>query len=192
MLSMNQDVYCCILSHISDTKTLNHLLSALPRSHLLLPVALERLWQLHVYLDSYDPQASAASQKILGLLDSGPGRVLAEFVRHLSVSVEHDPPPLIRVNRRIVAQPPFAQPADAAALYARLPELFRQAVNLESLDYRSFPGKGMGSEHVDALQYLAKLRKFAVDCALRSRDQEVSAAVGTGNWSAEYDAENWE
>jgi hypothetical protein len=90
----------------------------------------------------------------------------------------------------------FSIPAGVIALHERLPELFRQSVNLESLDYHSFPGMDMKSEHVEALQPLERLRVFAVDCALCSRENDVPASGGDyaapGELSAEYDAENWE
>ncbi|KAJ7886712.1 hypothetical protein B0H13DRAFT_2043740 [Mycena leptocephala] len=147
MVDLNEDVFSCILSHISDLKTLHAVLSALPNTHLLFPPAVARLWQLPV-LDYL-------------LNNEADRRPLAESVRHL-----------------------------------RLPELFRQSVNLESLDYHSFPGMDMKSEHVEALQPLERLRVFAVDCALCSRDNDVPASGGDyaapGELSAEYDAENWE
>ncbi|KAJ6521106.1 hypothetical protein B0H19DRAFT_83577, partial [Mycena capillaripes] len=196
MFKLNEDVFSCILSHISDTKALHIVLTALPASHLLFPAALTRLWQLPLYLDSYDSQASAASQKVLDyLLGHGAGhRALAECVHHLVVSVEHKPTVIRGPGYRI--RPNLTIPADTQALHKRLPELFRRTVNLESLEYHSFPGIDLKSEHVDCLRDLERLHFFAVDCALRSRENEIPAAGGDyaapGALSAEYDAENWE
>ncbi|KAJ6613756.1 hypothetical protein B0H10DRAFT_2047394 [Mycena sp. CBHHK59/15] len=194
-MDMNEDIFCCILSHIFDSKTLYVVLIALPKSHFLFLATLSRLWQFPIYLDSYDPRASAASQKVLDyLLDNNAdtGRLpLAESVRHLVVSIEHDGLHHDRIRTRHINIP-----GDVLALQERLPDLFHRTVNLESLDYRSLPGIDMKSKHVESLQHLERLRSFAVDCALRDRDRDIPASAGNnaapGELSARYDAENWE
>ncbi|KAJ7139125.1 hypothetical protein C8R44DRAFT_975074 [Mycena epipterygia] len=205
MVDIDQDSFSCILSHIHDSKTLYLVLIALPKSHLLFPVALARLWQLPIYLDSYDRRAAGASQKVLDYLldddsDTGGPRPLAESIRHLVVSMEH-----VGLNRdRTVGsdlrgngaqgrgqrgrgnrgsgrgnlQEPFSIPRGVLALQERLPELFHRTVNLESLDYHSLPGVDMKSKHTAPLQHLERFRSFAVDCALRNRDGDVPAGGG--------------
>ncbi|KAJ7250123.1 hypothetical protein B0H12DRAFT_1072140 [Mycena haematopus] len=191
MVEINEDVFSYILGYISDAKTIYALLAALPKSHRLFQVGLARLWQLPIHIDSYDAQVSTASQNVLDyLLDIDTDRLpLAESVRHLVVSIEHTPRVFYQRRR---TQPVFTRPADVDQIHARLPDLFRRLVNLESLDYHSFTGKGMKSEHVESLRHLGRLRSFAVDCALHSRDREIPASVGPGNLSAQYDAHNWE
>ncbi|KAJ7268445.1 hypothetical protein C8J57DRAFT_1325158, partial [Mycena rebaudengoi] len=199
-MEINEDIFSCILSHISDSKTLYSVLTALPTSHLLFPTALARLWQLPVYLDSYDPIVADASQKVLNYFfkdNSLPP--LVESVRHLVITAEYKPPPPPgRRGRRRRVPPNFRIPVEVTALHERIPKLLRRAVNLESLDYHSFldyhslPGIGLKSEHVQALSNLRWLRRFSVDCALRSRVRDMGAGMGPGDWSAEYDAENWE
>ncbi|KAF7367648.1 hypothetical protein MSAN_00828400 [Mycena sanguinolenta] len=190
-VQVNEDIFSCVLEHISDARTLHALLAALPKSHPLFHVGLTRLWQLPIHLDSYDAQASAASQKVLDyLLDADVDRLpLAESVRHLVVAVEHEPR-IFYQRRRI--QPVFTWPEDLVALHARLLDLFPRLVNLESLDYHSFPGADMKSEHVEPLRHLRKLQSFGVDCALRSRDYEIPAGMAPGDLSRQFDAENWE
>ncbi|KAJ7671848.1 hypothetical protein B0H17DRAFT_1084810 [Mycena rosella] len=198
MVDINEDVFSQILSHVCDSKNLYTILVALPKSHLLFPVALARLWELPVYLDSYDPRAAVASQKVLDyLLDTSGPRLLAESIRHLDVSIEHKD---LDSQRRRMRGPPvldrtasgFRLPGDVLALYERLPELFKRTVNLESLDYHSRPGIAMESKHVEPLQHLERLRRFAVNCALRDREVDIPAGAGPGELSAQYDAENWQ
>ncbi|KAJ7184681.1 hypothetical protein C8R46DRAFT_465326 [Mycena filopes] len=192
-MQIDTDVFTCILSHISDAKTLYSVLAALPTSHVLFPSALARLWQLPVYLDSYDLQVAVASQSVLEqLLQDNAGHPLVESVRHLVVAVEYKPPSGARRGRGRRAAPTFRIPVEVTTLHKRLPDLLSRAVNLESLDYHSFPGFPLKNKHVRSLQNLEWLRRFAVDCALRSRDRELPAGMGPGDWSAVYDAENWE
>ncbi|KAJ7038677.1 hypothetical protein C8F04DRAFT_347026 [Mycena alexandri] len=186
-MELDEDIFSCILSHIAETRTLYLVLTALPPSHLLFPSALARLWQLPVYLDSYDSQVAAASQKVLDyLLEENAAPPLAESVRHLVVAVEQKSWCDVRLEI----------PAQVVALHERLPHLLRRTTNLESLEYHNFPGLDMKSEHVQALQNLRQFRRFAVDCALFSRDREIPASGGPyavpGDLSAEYDTENWE
>ncbi|KAJ7704193.1 hypothetical protein B0H14DRAFT_740073 [Mycena olivaceomarginata] len=192
-MEINEDIFSCILSHISDSTTLYSVLTALPTSHLLFPAALTRLWQLPVYLDSYDPIVADASQKILNYLfkdNSLPP--LVESVRHLVITstAEYKPPPPPGRGGQI--------PAEVTALHESISKLLRRAVNLESLDYHSFPdyhslaGIGLKSEYIQALSNLRRFRRFSVDCALRPRARAIGSSMGPGDWSAEYDAENWE
>ncbi|KAJ7455464.1 hypothetical protein FB451DRAFT_1277908 [Mycena latifolia] len=203
-MEINEDIFSCILSLISDSKTLYSVLTALPTSHLLFPAALARLWQLPVYLDSSDPIVADASQKVLNYLfkDNSVPPLVAS-VRHLVITAEYKPPlpppPRRRGRGRGRRVPPSLRiPAEVTALHERIPKLLRRAVNLESLDYHSFlefhslPGIGLKGEHVQALSNLQGLRRFSVDCALRSRVRDMGAGMGPGDWSAEYDAENWE
>ncbi|KAJ7457604.1 hypothetical protein B0H11DRAFT_2062779 [Mycena galericulata] len=82
------------------------------------------------------------------------------------------------------------------AIQRRLPDLLQRSVNLESLDYHSFPGYAMQSTHFQPLQHLERLRSFAADCALGSRQVEIPASPGysaaPGGLSAQYDAEIWD
>ncbi|KAJ7474261.1 hypothetical protein FB451DRAFT_1248447 [Mycena latifolia] len=196
MVDLNEDVFSCILSHIPDPKTLYAILVAFPKSHLLFPTALARLWELPVYLDSYDPRAAEASQKVLDyLLDSSGSQTLAESIRHLDVSIEHKD---LDTQRRRIGHPrdrtapDFQIPDDVLALQERLPDLFRRTASLQSLDYHCMPGIDMKSRHVQPLQHLERLHRIAVDCALRDREFEIPASAGPGDLSAQYDAEIWE
>ncbi|KAJ7779008.1 hypothetical protein B0H16DRAFT_802406 [Mycena metata] len=199
-MEIDEDVFSCILSHIPDAKTLHMVLTALPTSHFLFPATLTRLWQLPVHLDSYDPQVAAASQEILDhILQDNVGHSLVESLRHLVVAIEHKPRANWKRRKARLAPPTLAPPPEVVALHARLPDLLRRAMNLESLDYHSFisgfpfPGLGLESEHVQSLLNLERFEHFAVDCALRFvSDGQIPSAMGPGDWSAEYDAENWE
>ncbi|KAJ7744125.1 hypothetical protein B0H16DRAFT_1560271 [Mycena metata] len=190
-MEINEDIFTCILSYISDPKTLHSVLNALSTSHLLFPSALARFWELPVYLDSYDPQVASLSQNILDfLLQENLGYPLVESVRHLVVAVEHKPlrRPAPGKRHRITHD----IPAEATALHKRLAELLNRAVNVESLDYHSFPsGLGLQSEHVPSLSYLVRLRSIAIDCAVTSRDRDIPSDAGPGNLSAKFDAEVW-
>jgi hypothetical protein len=188
MVEIDEDTFSCILCHISDLKELYAILLALPKSHLLFPVALTRLWELPVYLDTYDPRSTTASQKILDyLLGAENPQPLAQSVRHLIISIEHEGPSRIG---------PPGTPWDVLELQERLPDLFLRTINLESLDYHSFPGIGMKKNQVEPLRHLERLRRFGVDCALREWGNEIPSAGGDyanpGDLSARYDAENWE
>ncbi|KAF7350282.1 hypothetical protein MVEN_01332200 [Mycena venus] len=90
---LDQDVFSRILSHIPDSKTIHTVLCALPKSHEFFSIALRRLCELPVYLDTWDPPAAAASNEVLDyLLGSyeGRGEGIAESLRHLVVAVEHN------------------------------------------------------------------------------------------------------
>ncbi|KAJ7083247.1 hypothetical protein C8R44DRAFT_822601 [Mycena epipterygia] len=204
MVDIDEDSFFCILAHIPDSKTIYLILIALPKSHLLFPVTLARLWQLPIYLDSYNHRAATASQKVLDYLldddaDTGGLRPLAESIRHLVVSMEHlaldrDRTTTSAGNSRgnhargrrqrvrfpsghRLVGPDFSIPRRVQALQERLPELFRRTVNLESLDYHNLPGIDMKSTHAAPLQHLEKLRSFAVDCALRNRNHDIPAGI---------------
>ncbi|KAJ6622181.1 hypothetical protein B0H10DRAFT_916565 [Mycena sp. CBHHK59/15] len=93
-IPLDQDVFSRILSHVPDSKTIYAILLALPKSHFLFPVALQRLCELPIYLDTDDPRAAAASNSVLDYLlgagaDANHLRI-AESIRHLVVSVEHN------------------------------------------------------------------------------------------------------
>ncbi|KAJ7750948.1 hypothetical protein DFH07DRAFT_827054, partial [Mycena maculata] len=203
-IKLNSDVFSTILAQIPDSKTVHAILIALQRSHSFFPIALTRLSQLPIYLDSYDPRAASASQKVLDyLLDEG--FPLVGSIRHLVVSVERGKDPPVPNSRgrgrgRGRGGPPSLQsrpnPNNAMlALQCRLPALLRRAVNLRSFDYHSFPGSAFQSEHFDALQRLERLRSFSVDCALWM-ECGIGSALGPptnhATWAAEYDADNWE
>ncbi|KAJ6509689.1 hypothetical protein DFH09DRAFT_1374688 [Mycena vulgaris] len=202
MIDIDEDIFSCILAQIPYSKTLYTILVAIPKSHLLFSVALVRLWQLPVYLDSYDARASAASQKVLDYLLDTPGpHPLAKSIRHLVILIEH--PDLGSYYHWGNETPPrdrtatdFQIPADVVALQERLPDLFRRTVNLEWLEYHSFPGIDLKARHLEPLQHLERLRRFSVDCALRNRGGDTPAAgeayAAPGEMSAQYDAENWE
>jgi hypothetical protein len=201
MAEIDGDVFSCILAEIPDSKTIYAILNALPKSHLLFPVALARLWELPVYLDSYDPRAAAASQKVLDyLLDNSSLPPLAESIRNLVVAIEHEDlgsrHPTGYGSEPDRTEDGFEIPADVLALHKRLPDLFAHTANLESLDYHSLPGIAMNCEHVEPLRRLERLRHLSVDCALRDREHEIPASdanyAAPGELSAIYDAENWE
>ncbi|KAJ7219683.1 hypothetical protein B0H12DRAFT_1329252 [Mycena haematopus] len=86
---VDQDVFSCILSHIPDSRTIHSILRALPKSHELFATALHRLYDLPVYLDTYDPRAVTASNEVLDYLLVSQGGV-AESIRHLVVATEHN------------------------------------------------------------------------------------------------------
>ncbi|KAF8211381.1 hypothetical protein K438DRAFT_1807206 [Mycena galopus ATCC 62051] len=178
MVEIDHDVFSSILSHVSDTKSVHSLLAALPKAHRLFPVALARLWELPVYLDCSDSQASAASHKVLDYLLAGGIDPLAASIRQLVVSVEHE-----------------SDSSLAKSLHGQLPKLFRRLVNLESLDYHSCPGIGMEREHAEALQHLQRMRAFAVDCTLAYGPVIPSAGGDYAEpeaLSVRYDVKNWE
>jgi hypothetical protein len=94
MNHLDQDVFSQILSHIPDSRTVHSVLRALPKSHNWFSVALHRLCELPVYLDTYDPRAASASNEVLDyLLATPPEGVdapgIAGSIRHLVVAVEH-------------------------------------------------------------------------------------------------------
>ncbi|KAJ7086282.1 hypothetical protein C8R44DRAFT_752684 [Mycena epipterygia] len=74
-------------------------------------------------------------------------------------------------------------PGEVLVLQERLPELFHRTVNLESLDYCSYPGIDMKTN-------------FAVDYSLRNRNIDIPVSPGPsaapGGLNAQYDAEIWE
>ncbi|KAJ7159541.1 hypothetical protein C8R46DRAFT_1354248 [Mycena filopes] len=187
-MEVDGDVFSCILSHISDARTLYSILAALPTSHLLFPWALARLWQLPVYLDTYDSRVAATSHAILDyLLEDNKHPALAQSVRHLVVAVEH------KRQKNNPIDPPI--PARITAFHERLTSLLAKAVNLRSLDYHSFPGLGLNSEHMQCLSTMQWFRHFSVDCAVHlDHFPPVTHAVAVlpGELSAAYDAANWE
>ncbi|KAJ7457615.1 hypothetical protein B0H11DRAFT_207309 [Mycena galericulata] len=198
MPEVDEDVFSSILSHIPDSKTIYVVLIALSKAHPLFPVALTRLFKLPVYLDSYDPRAAAASHKVLDYLlqdDANTGHYpLVGSIRHLVVSIE---------NKQVISAgtrgppPPRGNSRDSMlALQRRLPDLFQRSVNLELLDYHSFPGYAMQSTHFQPLQHLKRLRSFAADCALGFRQVEIPAGGGNyaalGELSAQLDAAIWD
>ncbi|KAF8193249.1 hypothetical protein K438DRAFT_2017815 [Mycena galopus ATCC 62051] len=97
-IHLDQDVFSRILSHVPDSRTIHFVLRALPKSHELFPIALRRLCELPLYLDTYDPQAATASNEVLDyLLASQEGTStgveslrVAESILHLVVAVEHN------------------------------------------------------------------------------------------------------
>ncbi|KAF8191843.1 hypothetical protein K438DRAFT_1970223 [Mycena galopus ATCC 62051] len=92
MSTLDQDAFSRVLSHDSDSLTLYTVLSSIPKSHVFFLVALRRLCELPVYLDTYDPRSATASNEVLEyLLSSNPASPgIAESIRHLVCSVEHD------------------------------------------------------------------------------------------------------
>ncbi|KAJ7362250.1 hypothetical protein DFH08DRAFT_1073495 [Mycena albidolilacea] len=94
MNHVDQDVFSQILSHIPDSRTVHSVLRALPKSHNWFSVALHRLCELPVYLDTYDPRAASASSEVLDYLLATPlegvdAPGIAGSIRHLVVAVEH-------------------------------------------------------------------------------------------------------
>ncbi|KAJ7367642.1 hypothetical protein DFH08DRAFT_3117 [Mycena albidolilacea] len=89
---LNQDVFSRILSHVCESLTVYEVLKAIPKSHAFFLVALHRLCELPIYLDTYDPRAATASNQILDyLLSSHQDEAgIAESIRHLVCLVEHD------------------------------------------------------------------------------------------------------
>ncbi|KAJ7785106.1 hypothetical protein DFH07DRAFT_786698 [Mycena maculata] len=93
--AVDHDVFSRILSHVSDSKTLYTVLSAIPKSHVFFLIALQRLCELPVYLDTYDPRSATASNQVLDYLlsshEAGPESPgIVGSIRYLVCSVEHD------------------------------------------------------------------------------------------------------
>ncbi|KAJ7744362.1 hypothetical protein B0H16DRAFT_1889654 [Mycena metata] len=94
-ITPDPDVFSRILSHVSDSKTLYNVLNAFPKLHPLFFVALRRLCELPVYLDTFDPRSATASNQILDHLLSSSQNLpdfprIAESIRRLVVRVEHN------------------------------------------------------------------------------------------------------
>ncbi|KAJ6586500.1 hypothetical protein DFH09DRAFT_1359796 [Mycena vulgaris] len=90
---IDEDVFSQILRHIPDSKTVYTVLLALPKSHLLFPAALRRLFQLPVHLDTYDVRAAASSSEVLDYLlrsdaDTTSSQIVGS-IRHLVIAAEH-------------------------------------------------------------------------------------------------------
>ncbi|KAJ6533214.1 hypothetical protein B0H19DRAFT_1272605 [Mycena capillaripes] len=92
--ALDDDVFSHILSHIPEFKSVYAVLRALPKRHPWFLVALHRLCELPVYLDTYNPSAAAASNQILNyLLDPEidlNSLEIARSIRHLVIAVEHN------------------------------------------------------------------------------------------------------
>ncbi|KAJ7651151.1 hypothetical protein FB45DRAFT_889795 [Roridomyces roridus] len=88
-LTIDEDVFSRILAHISDSQTVYKLLYAIPKTHDFFSVALRRLLQLPVYVDTNSSRAAAASHQVLDYLlrDS---EWMAGSLRHLVCSIEHE------------------------------------------------------------------------------------------------------
>ncbi|KAF7355097.1 hypothetical protein MSAN_01425300 [Mycena sanguinolenta] len=182
MVQIDDDVFSCILSHVSESGTIHNILAALPKSHRLFSVALARRWQLPVYLDCSDSESSAASHKVINFLvaegSTTPHRPIAASIRHLVLSVECEDASLAYGHwpaTRYILE----------CLHERLSFLFRRLMNLESFDYYSNPGMGMTGEHAGCLQHLERIRAFGVDCTLL-RSPEIPVAHPA------YRAEIWD
>ncbi|KAJ7083246.1 hypothetical protein C8R44DRAFT_822598, partial [Mycena epipterygia] len=163
-----------------DSKTIYGILLALPKSHLLFPVALARLWQLPIYLDSYNHQAATASQKVLDYLldedaDIGDRTTTSTGSRGSRARGRRQRSRFPRGHH--IFGPDFGIPRGVQTLQERLPELFSRRVNLESLDYHSLPRIDMKSTHAAPLHHLERLRSFAVDCVLRNRNHDIPTII---------------
>ncbi|KAJ7044757.1 hypothetical protein C8F04DRAFT_1069458 [Mycena alexandri] len=92
-ISVDEDVFSRILSHIADSRTVHVVLRALPKSHPLFFAAFHRLCELPIHLDTFDSRAAAASNEVLDYLLAPDANVelgIAESIRHLVVAVEHE------------------------------------------------------------------------------------------------------
>ncbi|KAJ7714621.1 hypothetical protein B0H16DRAFT_1618219 [Mycena metata] len=209
-ITLNQDVFSHILSHVSDSKTLYKVLDALPKLDPLFFVALRRLCELPVYLDTFDLRSATASNQILDhLLSSSrdlpdfPG--IAESIRHLVIRVEHNkcerpPEPPVEEEEQdgeqvtndeeyevYTYETEESEPkddVDVVAFHERLPDLFKKTQNLESLDYHSVPGLALSEEVIKSLAACERLRTFGVDCAIRQ--------TSWGAWKPFEDPEQWD
>lgn len=92
-LDLNGDVFSRILCHVPDSKSIYSVLRALPKSHPWFSIGLQRVCELPVYLDTFDPGSAAASNQVLDYLldqnDNANFTGIAESIRHLVVAVEH-------------------------------------------------------------------------------------------------------
>lgn len=201
MVELDGDVFATILAYVTDISTIHAVLYALPKSHPLFPVALDRFWQSPVHLDSWRSRTAAATNDALDLLLQTP-TPLAGNLRHLVVHMEED-------DTEVIAPP--GPPHVALALQQRYPfwfcsldllreirvvDLLNVATNLRSFDHHSFPGLKLDSTILGPLGQLEQLNRLGVDCAFSDRTHVIPAGGGNyaqpGELSALYDAENWE
>ncbi|KAJ7037921.1 hypothetical protein C8F04DRAFT_1256435 [Mycena alexandri] len=174
MLTPNEDVFSCILSHVQEPKTLHAVLHALPKSHPLFSVALQRLFALPVYLDTVD--AIVASGEIIDhLVAPDAGEVLA--IQHLDIAAE---------TARMGGDRFVVEASDVVAFRDRLSELFARTRNLKSISYHSYPGIPLSRENLDALATCERLHTLAVDTAVRQTNSEdYEALKDTETWNIE-------
>ncbi|KAJ7185483.1 hypothetical protein C8R46DRAFT_1060739 [Mycena filopes] len=165
MSTLNEDV-------LFRSKTVHALLGAIPKSHPLFPVVLRRLWELPVYLDTYD--AVAASGEILDYLlavdASEEARAIAEAIRHLVIAAETGRKGEDWEYKLV------DKVSDVVGFCQRLSELFERTPNLRSISYYCYPGIPLSYEDLKGLATCKRLQTFAVDTAVRET-----------NW-ADYDA----
>ncbi|KAJ7037924.1 hypothetical protein C8F04DRAFT_1090647 [Mycena alexandri] len=173
MSEPDEDVFSCILSHVQEPKTVHVLLRAVPKSHPLFSVALRRLLELPVYLDSYD--AIVASKEIIdyfvGPNASEEALAIAQAIRHLVIAAE-----AVRFRAEEVAVGD-----DVVAFRDSLSKLFERTRNLKSVDYYSCPGILLSPENIDVLATCEGLQTFCVD-----------ASTKRATWNTMEDVEDYE
>ncbi|KAF7299307.1 Glycosyltransferase family 32 protein [Mycena indigotica] len=190
MVKLDTDVFATILTYIHDPATIYTLFRVFPKSHPLFLTTVDRLWQLPVNLDSFDPRVTTASNHILDYLLTTPAEETEPHgyrLRQLVVRLEHE-----SLESRDQPNPP----ASILALRGRIVDLLGVARNLRSLDYHGYPGLRLDSDILTPLAKLEWLEQFSTDCARCSSEQGVPASGGDyaapGELSAKFDAENWD
>ncbi|KAJ7037925.1 hypothetical protein C8F04DRAFT_1090650 [Mycena alexandri] len=148
---LNEDVFSCILSRIHDSISVYAVLRAIPKANPLFSVALQRLWELPIYLDTHD--AVATSSEILDYLltPNAKGEDLAKCIQHLVIAAE--------------AALKYTGNNAVVAFHSRLSGLFKRTQNLKSIDYYSTlgPGLPLSRENVKLLAMCQRLHIFRVD-----------------------------
>ncbi|KAJ7477918.1 hypothetical protein B0H11DRAFT_2424397 [Mycena galericulata] len=197
MSTLDQDAFSHILSHVFDSRTVYTVLSSFPKSHVFFLVALRRLCELPVFLNTDNARSATAANAVLEYLLSSntasPG--IAESIRHLVCSVEHDKFETrnkpsgeeegeedreeqqeqdVEEEKEFSsveesssdAEESASEDVDVVAFHERLPELFRKMRNLESIDHHNTPGLALSVAAIEALAPCERLRMFAVDSAI--------------------------
>ncbi|KAJ7754531.1 hypothetical protein B0H16DRAFT_1542665 [Mycena metata] len=177
----NEDVFSYILSHVHDSILVYAVLQAIPKTHPLFSVALRRLWQLPIHLDTYD--AVAASSEILDYLLSptAKGEGLARSIQHLVIAAE-------AALKYTGQESKFVDKDAVVAFHSRLSGLFKRTQNLKSIDYYSARGPGLplSRENVKLLAVCERLHIFSVDGYTgRSRAEGDDPYADPDSWDVE-------
>ncbi|KAJ7754530.1 hypothetical protein B0H16DRAFT_747125 [Mycena metata] len=180
MSELDEDVFFCVLSHVQEPKTVHALLRAVPKSHPLFSVALRRLLELPIYLDSYD--AIVKSKQIIDYLvspnASKEALAIAQAIQHLVIAVEAV---RYKVEEGAVGPRWTSVGDDVLAFRDSLSKLFERTRSLKSLDYYSCPGAPLSAENIEALATCERLYAFHVD-----------ASTKRAIWNRMADAEDYE
>lgn len=157
----NRDVLSAIVAHISNAGTLHTLLQAIPPTSPIFALTLYRLCLLPIHL-SCDRKSREASHAILDYLlqetpsdepSSSQPPKLVHKIRHLVIC--------LKPSYRQELVPPTWE--EARALLDRLPALFKQTRNLQTLKWFNAPLPTR--VHLEALNGLENLRHLTICCA---------------------------